>query len=302
MDYLQYIRDAKRVEPNYIVFDDKFSGGLAIEAIAAMKVLLNTALWADHLKNALFDGAQRPDNVKFSAATPAVVSGLAAELAATMEAVTNRTSHQQRMLLSLLGMWTAVAQIALPLFEHCADGKSLDWEAMLFKSGDLKVFMAILDDVITDKLDLAPESIFSANIIKLRKKYPMAFKDTTEPSITLDVDTAQDDKDRVVYGVVCTWWGLPSEASKQPNTDLPCCPHCKGLLYSVATEMWSATQEEHASALKDENYLEYMQWLKGRKCWGTKDGYHTAARKVFDNVLRHTTRIDSKREDISHKQ
>lgn len=295
MDYLQYIRDAKRVESNYVVFDDKFSGGLAIEAIAAMKVLLNTALWADHLKNALFDGAPSPDNVKFSAATPAVVSGLAAELAPNMEAVTNRTSHQQRMLMSLLGMWTAVAQIALPLFEHCADGKAFDWEAMLFKSGDLKVFMAILDDVITDKLDLAPEAIFSANIIKLRKKYPMAFLDAPEPNVTLDVDATQDDKDRVVYGVVCTWWGLPSEASKQPNTDLPCCPHCKGLLYSVATEMWSATQEEHASALKDEHYLEYMQWLRGRKCWGPKTGYHTAARKVFEGMLQ-------RREDVARKQ
>src|SRR5690606_31561522 len=84
------------------------------------------------------------------------------------------------------------------------------------------------------------------------------------------------------YGAVCTWWDSIDKAG-QLVTDparvtrgngstttirastLPCCPHCRGVLFQVDSEAaWWSVINEHARRTGDADYPEFIRWLRGR--------------------------------------
>ncbi len=70
---------------------------------------------------------------------------------------------------------------------------------------------------------------------------------------------------RIVYGARCTWWGQIEEAARALN-DLPCCPHCHGALFEIATETW--WQGLSAFEVVASGYTAYLIWLTQQpRCW-----------------------------------
>jgi hypothetical protein len=66
---------------------------------------------------------------------------------------------------------------------------------------------------------------------------------------------------RIVYGARCMWWGPIQEVDKLPS-GLPCCPHCKGVLFEVPNEReWWATVDAHES-IGNVGYRGFVEWLR----------------------------------------
>jgi hypothetical protein len=74
---------------------------------------------------------------------------------------------------------------------------------------------------------------------------------------------------RLVYGATCFWWGLIGEVSTTPvagsaiKGGLPCCPHCRGMLYELDTEAewWLGVDAQEA---KEPGYRKFIEWTRGR--------------------------------------
>lgn len=74
---------------------------------------------------------------------------------------------------------------------------------------------------------------------------------------------------RIVYGARCTWWdGIEKVGSKGqgPGGGLPCCPHCKGMLFEMPSpvEWWAGVASFEAEGHR--GYRSFIEWLKG-KCF-----------------------------------
>lgn len=68
--------------------------------------------------------------------------------------------------------------------------------------------------------------------------------------------------ERIVYGAMCMWWDSIEKAAQLKN-GLPCCPHCRGVLYEVASEeVWMDGVKKHA--ISKPGYVEFIQWMRGR--------------------------------------
>ncbi len=84
---------------------------------------------------------------------------------------------------------------------------------------------------------------------------------------------------RIVYGLSCTWWDDIGNAGKHPRSGLPCCPHCKGMLFELANpEQWWSGVDTYAKATGDKEYPGLIKWMKGR-CFA--DLY--SAKKAYKN-------------------
>lgn len=75
--------------------------------------------------------------------------------------------------------------------------------------------------------------------------------------------------DRVVYGARCTWWdGIEKVGSKGtgPLGSLPCCPHCRGMLFEMPTPKtwWDGVAKFEADG--HTGYRSFVEWMKG-KCF-----------------------------------
>lgn len=81
----------------------------------------------------------------------------------------------------------------------------------------------------------------------------------------------------IVYGARCVWWdGI--EKAGQLESGIPCCPHCKSVLFQKPEEEWIQDVTKHNDRVS--GYLVFVQWLRG-KCypsWG-------AARLAYDREL-----------------
>jgi hypothetical protein len=79
---------------------------------------------------------------------------------------------------------------------------------------------------------------------------------------------------RVVYGARCTWWGLITETSKT-GSGLPCCPHCRGVLFEIASEAewWSGVDQAEAGGRA--GYRALIEWAHGR-CFPSFDDLEAA--------------------------
>lgn len=82
--------------------------------------------------------------------------------------------------------------------------------------------------------------------------------------------------DRVVYGASCVWWDYIASAVADEN-GLPCCPHCRGVLYEMPRGEWEESIERYTKESGDMNYPFLWAWLKG-KCYRTLD----AARFAYE--------------------
>ena len=84
---------------------------------------------------------------------------------------------------------------------------------------------------------------------------------------------------RIVYGAMCLWWDSIDKVSKTP-TGLPCCPHCGGVLFEMASlEEWNQTVDTFEKESPSPGYREFINWLRG-KCFPTPTAAREAYRKV----------------------
>jgi len=79
----------------------------------------------------------------------------------------------------------------------------------------------------------------------------------------------------IAHGVFCTWHD--DKANVGVNGVLPCCPHCRGLLYEMPEAQWLSQMAKHNAS--NPGYAQLMVWSKG-KCFPTftalKDAYAQA--------------------------
>jgi hypothetical protein len=73
----------------------------------------------------------------------------------------------------------------------------------------------------------------------------------------------QTGRERIVYGVRCTWWDSIAKIGKLDG-GLPCCPHCRGVLFEVDNEeqWWSGVDRYEAAG--HPGYRAKMEWARGR--------------------------------------
>lgn len=70
---------------------------------------------------------------------------------------------------------------------------------------------------------------------------------------------------RIVYGARCTWWDSITKAGQLPDSGLPCCPHCRGVLFEVPNDVaWWASVAEHDQ--DNPGYRQLIEWSRG-KCF-----------------------------------
>lgn len=88
--------------------------------------------------------------------------------------------------------------------------------------------------------------------------------DPAPPSSGTGTDT------RIVYGARCVWWDSIDKASSN-DVGLPCCPHCRGVLFQVESAVvWWTNIDTYAEAMGDPLYRAFMEWLRG-KCFTSID-------------------------------
>jgi hypothetical protein len=73
--------------------------------------------------------------------------------------------------------------------------------------------------------------------------------------------------ERIVYGAACSWWDSISEVERLPS-GLPCCPHCRGVLFQAPTEaQWWEAIDAHVQA-GHPDYRVMLEWSRGQ-CYPT---------------------------------
>ena len=74
---------------------------------------------------------------------------------------------------------------------------------------------------------------------------------------------------RVVYGATCAWWDTIDKIATT-DSGLPCCPHCKGVLFEMDNEeeWWKGVNKYEKAG--HPNYRVMIRWLRG-KCFPTFD-------------------------------
>lgn len=74
----------------------------------------------------------------------------------------------------------------------------------------------------------------------------------------------------VAYGAQCTWWDLKNQVGliHSPNTKfpLPCCPHCRRMLFEMTRTEWDAAIAKYVSENDNPSYADMIFWGRG-KCF-----------------------------------
>lgn len=68
---------------------------------------------------------------------------------------------------------------------------------------------------------------------------------------------------RIVYGATCAWWDGIDKVAKH-SSGLPCCPHCKGVLYETNEASWWQGVDRHQVEINDPHYRAYVEWSRGQ--------------------------------------
>lgn len=79
---------------------------------------------------------------------------------------------------------------------------------------------------------------------------------------------------RIAYGVGCTWWDSIKKVGKtdpgKSGHTLPCCPHCRGMLFEMENEgQWFDGVKKH-EATGNPGYRTMVEWSRG-KCFKNYD-------------------------------
>lgn len=74
---------------------------------------------------------------------------------------------------------------------------------------------------------------------------------------------------RIVYGATCVWWGGIEDIGRlkgPAGVRLPCCPHCGGVLFEMASpEEWWRSVDAFQAQGRD-GYRAFTEWARG-KCF-----------------------------------
>lgn len=73
--------------------------------------------------------------------------------------------------------------------------------------------------------------------------------------------------DMVAYGARCMWWDDKDNVGIVVTRDghrLPCCPHCKRVLFEMPRKQWDEAVAAHATNTPD--YPEVLEFSRG-KCY-----------------------------------
>ena len=82
------------------------------------------------------------------------------------------------------------------------------------------------------------------------------------------------DQNLIVYGANCCWWDsidksgmMPGSLQDpaRPRSGLPCCPHCKSVLFQQDEAQWFDGMKRHEDD-GNPGYLAMMNWSRG-KCF-----------------------------------
>lgn len=74
---------------------------------------------------------------------------------------------------------------------------------------------------------------------------------------------------RIPYGASCTWWDSIDKVGTKESAGghkLPCCPHCRGMLFEMSTpEEWFEGVDRY-DASGHPGYRAMIEWARG-KCF-----------------------------------
>ena len=88
---------------------------------------------------------------------------------------------------------------------------------------------------------------------------------------------------RIAYGATCTWWDSIMKVGN--NDGLPCCPHCRKILYEMPSiEEWWNGVDRYEVGKPRPGYRKFVEWLRG-KCFPNYD----AAEKAYDQEMAKKT-------------
>jgi hypothetical protein len=75
-----------------------------------------------------------------------------------------------------------------------------------------------------------------------------------------------------------TWWDSITNAGTLPS-GLPCCPHCRGVLFEMPSAEWWPAVDLRDQA--EPGYRQFVEWLRGR-CYSAtiaaRDAYNAEGR------------------------
>jgi len=87
----------------------------------------------------------------------------------------------------------------------------------------------------------------------------------------------------IAYGARCTWWDAKSQVGVHPS-GLPCCPHCKGVLFETSEADWWAGAVKYAETENNRDYVKFLEWSRGR-CYQNID----AALAAYAEAMKATS-------------
>ena len=76
---------------------------------------------------------------------------------------------------------------------------------------------------------------------------------------------------RIAYGARCVWWDSIENVGHvklREGATLPCCPHCRNMLFEMADEQEWFTNVDKYEASGHPGYRRFVEWLRG-KCFPT---------------------------------
>lgn len=168
LDYDQYIKDAARTDTDYAAYE----ATLARAAYAASLVQFLDyckRLHFDDWKKLLFYGKEPPTGM--GAVLTSHIKNLSPETRLFRDRMLE--PNARRLLHGALGRITEGLEILETLFKY-GDTGQLDMLNVAEESGDGKWYDARIDEVLAE-CGFVPETIFHANIEKLRARYPGKF-------------------------------------------------------------------------------------------------------------------------------
>jgi hypothetical protein len=87
-----------------------------------------------------------------------------------------------------------------------------------------------------------------------------------------------NEQDLMVYSAHCTWCAPISKASKL-ESGIPCCPHCKSVLFQMERADWDKGVVGFIASNGDHAYPSYLEWVATTdRCYRT----YKEARAAFN--------------------
>lgn len=79
---------------------------------------------------------------------------------------------------------------------------------------------------------------------------------------------------RIPYGARCTWWDGIDKIGRRDGR-LPCCPHCRNMLFEVPDEKTWFEGVDRYEASGNPGYRAMIEWSRG-KCFPNLDALKAA--------------------------